>query len=101
VSIARSTVFNNHPDALCVSGLTAGTQTSASTLRKVKDAVPDTVVFANTGVRLENLEEQLSIADGAVVGTTFKYDGRFENHIDRHRVKVFMDKVRDFRRNLE
>ena len=25
-SIAKSTVFNNHPDALCVSGLTAGAQ---------------------------------------------------------------------------
>src|SRR5512137_1648256 len=28
--VARSTVFNNRPDALCVSGLTAGTQTDAS-----------------------------------------------------------------------
>jgi membrane complex biogenesis BtpA family protein len=95
--IAKSTVFNHRPDALCVSGLVAGSQTDASILRKVKDAVPDTVVFANTGVRLENVEEQLSIADGAVVGTTFKYDGKFENHIDETRVKAFMDKVKAFR----
>ena len=26
VDVARSTVFNNKPDALCVSGLTAGTE---------------------------------------------------------------------------
>ena len=31
--IARSTVFNNQPDALCVSGLTAGAETSAQTLK--------------------------------------------------------------------
>src|SRR5512146_212017 len=85
--VARSTVFNNRPDALCVSGLTAGTQTDASILKKVKDAVPDTVVFANTGMRLENVEAQLSIADGAVVGTTFKYDGVFENRVDVARVR--------------
>jgi membrane complex biogenesis BtpA family protein len=100
VAIARSTVFNNQPDALCVSGLTAGEQTSVSILKSVKEVVPDTVVLANTGLRLENVEEQLRIADGAVVGTTFKQDGVFRNPVDVQRVRAFMQKVRDFRRNL-
>ncbi len=99
--IARSTVFNHLPDALCVSGLTAGTETDSATLKRVKDTVPQTVVFANTGVRLENVEEQLNIADGAVVATTFKYDGVFQNQVDMKRVKSFMDKVKDFRKNIE
>lgn len=98
VSIARSTVFNNKPDALCVSGLTAGTETDSQILQQVKNAVPNTVIFANTGVRLENVETQLSIADGAVVGTTFKKDGIFENAVDAARVKKFMDKVKSFRK---
>ena len=71
--------------------------TDTQILKRVKNTVPDTVVFANTGVRYENVEEQLSIADGAVVGTTFKKDGIFENHVDEERVKRFMDKVRSFR----
>jgi hypothetical protein len=98
VEVARTTVFNHRPDALCVSGLTAGSQTDAQILKQVKDAVPDTVVFANTGVRLNNVEEQLSIADGAVVGTTFKKDGVFENHVDENRVKEFMNVVRKIRK---
>jgi len=98
VSIARSTVFNNKSDALCVSGLTAGAETDSQILQQVKSAVPNTVVFANTGVRLENVEKQLSIADGAVVGTTFKKDGVFENAVDAARVKQFMDKVKAFRK---
>lgn len=97
VDIARSTVFNHRPDAICVSGLTAGAQTDASILHRVKQAVPDTLVLANTGVRLENVAEQLAIADGAIVGTTFKYEGKFENHIDQARVKAFMDKVKSLR----
>ena len=97
VSIAKSTVFNNRPDALCVSGLTAGAETDAQTLRLVKEAVPNTVVFANTGVRYENVEQQLAIADGAVVGTTFKIGGVFENHVDQQRVKRFMDRVKSLR----
>lgn len=99
--IARSTVFNHLPDALCVSGLTAGTETDSTILKNVKEAVPETVVFANTGVRLENAEEQLSIADGAVVATTFKFDGIFQNKVDVKRVKAFMNKVKDFRKNLD
>jgi len=98
IDIAKSTVFNTQPDALCVSGLTAGVQVDVQNLKKIKDNVPDTVVFANTGVRLENVEEQLSIADGAVVGTFFKHDGVFENHVDEKRVNVFMNKVKTIRK---
>ena len=95
--IARSTVFNTQPDALCVSGLTAGAETSAQTLRQVKEAVPDTIVFANTGVRLSNVQEQLAIADGAVVGTAFKEDGHIWNAVDPRRVKEFMQVVKELR----
>ncbi|MEA4888604.1 MAG: BtpA/SgcQ family protein [Clostridiaceae bacterium] len=95
--IARSTVFNNHPDALCVSGLTAGTETDTQILVRVKQAVPDTVILCNTGCRLDNIDRQLAVSDGAVVGTTFKADGRFANLVDQDRVKAFMDKVKAFR----
>lgn len=97
VSITKSTVFNNRPDALCVSGLTAGSETDSAVLSLVKKTAPNTVIFANTGVRPENVTEQLEIADGAVVGTTFKKDGKFENHVDIERVKSFMKIVKDFR----
>ena len=95
--IAQSTVFNTRPDAICVSGITAGQETSATLLSRVKKAVPGTPLFANTGLRLENLEEQLSIADGAVVGTTFKRDGYIWNAVEKERVMEFMEKVRKFR----
>ena len=101
IDIAKSTVFNTKPDALCVSGLVAGAETDSQILKKVKEAVPGTVVFANTGVKLNNVEEQLSIADGAIVGTTFKKDGVFENPVDVTRVKEFMDRVKKFRENLK
>ena len=93
--IAKTTVFNNKPDVICVSGITAGAATDADVL--VKNAIPTTAVFANTGCRLETIEKILSIADGAVVGTTFKKDGLFDNHVELDRVKAFMDKVHSIR----
>ena len=100
VEVARSTVFNCRPDALCVSGLTAGVATDTQVLKNVKDAVPDTVVLCNTGCRRDNIAKQLSIADGAVVATTFKKDGKFENAVDGCRVKEFMDTVKQYRKEL-
>jgi membrane complex biogenesis BtpA family protein len=98
--IARSTVFVAQPDALCVSGLTAGAEASSETLKLVKDAVPDTPVFANTGVRLSNVEATLAVADGAVVGTTFKRDGYIWNEVDASRVREFMQHVKAVRPKL-
>ena len=95
--VARTTVFNSGPSALCVSGITAGVETDSQTLLSVKNAVPDTVIFSNTGCKLENIEQQLAYADGAIVGTTFKVDGVFRNSVDRTRVRVFMDKVKEIR----
>lgn len=98
VSVAKSTVFNCQPDALCVSGLTAGASADMQIIQKVKEAVPSTVIFANTGVRLENVDAQLGVADGAIIGTTFKKDGYFFNEVDECRVRIFMDKVKQLRR---
>lgn len=99
--IAKTTVFNHRPDSLCVSGLTAGSGTDTQKIKLVKDVVPHTVVFANTGVNNETLEKQLSVADGAIVATTFKVDGIFENQVDEKRVKVFMDHAKAFRKQFD
>lgn len=99
-SIAETTVFATKPDALCVSGLTAGAPTDTQSLRIVKDAAGAVPVFVNTGVRATNASEQLAIADGAVVGTAFKEGGIFENRADLARVQELMGAVRDFRATL-
>ncbi len=96
-AIAKTTVFNCKPDALLVSGNTAGAETDLQSLEVVKKSVPETLVFSNTGVNLKNVEAQLKIADGAIVGTTFKFEGIFEKHVDKQRVQQFMDKVKSLR----
>lgn len=95
--IAITTVFNALPDAILVSGRTAGSPTDTSLLAEVKKAIPNTPVFANTGVRADTVQAQLSIADGAIVGTYFKEDGNTWNPVDVRRVREFMATVRAFR----
>lgn len=93
-SVTQTTVFATLPDAVCVSGLTAGAPTDQQVLKIVKDAAGAVPVFVNTGVRAENVADQLSIADGAIVGTYFKRDGVFENAVDESRVRELMAAAR-------
>ncbi len=96
-AITRSTVFNAKPDALVVSGLTAGAATDNSALATVKKNSGDVPVLVNTGMNVRSAATQLSIADGAVVGTAFKKDGKFENRVDKVEVEKLMAAVRDMR----
>ncbi len=96
-AITKTTVFNALPDALVVSGLTAGAPTDTSALSMVKNNAGNVPVFVNTGMKAETAEQQLAIADGAVVGTAFKKDGVFENHTDEKRVVELMEVVRGIR----
>lgn len=95
--IAKTTVLNTFPDGICVSDITTGVETDVSLLAEVKKAVPDTPVFANTGVCVDTVEAQLSVADGAIVGTCCKVDGVTWNRADVWRVKESMAAVRALR----
>lgn len=94
--VAHSTDFYFQPDAYLVSGLTAGCEADSQIITRVKKAT-STPVFANNGVRLENVDAQLAAADGCIIGTTFKRDGCFYNEVDESRVARFMDRVREIR----
>lgn len=96
-SITETTVFATLPDAICVSGLTAGAATDTQALATVKAAAGTVPVFVNTGVRAHNVGDQLAVADGAIIGTFFKKDGVFENRVDLSRVHELMGAARDAR----
>ncbi|MEQ8696775.1 MAG: BtpA/SgcQ family protein [Bauldia litoralis] len=94
---AKSAVFASLADVVLVSGPMTGQAVELSNLREAKEAIPDTPVFANTGVNLGSVEDILSVGDGAIVGTHFKIDGDTWKNVDGDRVKRFMDKVSGLR----
>jgi membrane complex biogenesis BtpA family protein len=94
---AKSAVFASLADIVLVSGVMTGEATEASDLKAAKDVLPNTPVFANTGVNIDNVKEILSIGDGVIIGTHFKVDGDTWKAVDSDRVKRFMDKVKTLR----
>jgi hypothetical protein len=59
-------------------------------LEAVKKALPTTPVLANTGVRHETVSDVFRVADGCIVGSSLKVDGRTWNSVDPERAKEFM-----------
>ncbi|MGO8799968.1 MAG: BtpA/SgcQ family protein [Roseiarcus sp.] len=90
---AKSAVFSSLADAILVSGPLTGHAVDASDLKRVRDAIPGTPLFANTGVRIDNVRDIFAIADGCVIGTHFKVGGDTWKPVDGERVKRFMDVV--------
>lgn len=95
--ITKSMIFHCFPDALCVSGSSAGTETDSGLMTRVKQAAGEVPVFCNTGCTKENICEKLRWSDGACVGTAFKKDGKFHDFVEQERVKEFMEEVKKFR----
>lgn len=92
---ARSAVTSSLADAILVSGPMAGAEPELSKLEEAREAVGDDVpVFVNTGAKATNIREFLTVADGAIVGSSLKRDGVFWNEVERSRVDAFLEAAR-------
>src|SRR4249919_2037197 len=69
-------------DAILISGPAAGVPFAMSDLVAAKEAVPDTAVVANTGVRADTITDIFAVADAVIVGTSLKVDGFTFNAVD-------------------
>lgn len=94
---AKSVVMSSIPDAILVSGPMTGTAAPMADLVAVKEALPDTPVLANTGVRHDTVAEVLDIADGCIVGSALKEAGDTWRPVDPDRAADFMARVREMR----
>jgi membrane complex biogenesis BtpA family protein len=84
-------------DAILISGPAAGVPFAMSDLEAAKEAVPQTPVVANTGVRAETIAGIFAVADAVIVGTSLKVDGVTWNHVDPARAGRLMDAARSAR----
>jgi membrane complex biogenesis BtpA family protein len=88
---ARSAVVSSLVDAILIAGPMAGAQPDASFVQDARSAVSrDVPVLVNTGATAENIAQFLAVADGVVVGSSLKVDGKTWNPVDPGQVRSFM-----------
>lgn len=95
--IARTYAALGPPDAIQVHGAGAGIAPPLANVRAIRGAVPDLPVLVASGVTEAIIGEVLEVADGAIVGTCLKRDGRIFNPVDPERARRFMDLARTAR----
>lgn len=99
---AKSAVVSTLVDGILIAGPMAGAEPDFSLVQNAKEAVGDDVpVILNTGAKQENIQQYLSVADGVIVGSSLKVDGKTWNPVDPARVKAFMDTVKEVRKGLK
>lgn len=96
VERAHSAVVSSLADVILVSGRMAGAEADLSVIQAIKEHV-DVPVLVNTGVKPHNVKDYLSVADGAIVGSSLKVDGVTWNPVDPENVRDFMSLVEELR----
>ncbi len=88
---ARDICYRALADALVVSGKGTGEATDLELVKRVRDVVPDRPLLVGSGARPDTVADLLAIADGVIVGTGLKRDGRISNPVDPERVRRLVD----------
>ena len=86
------TIARGLADGVIVSGAGTGKGTEPQHVAAVRAAAAGrAVVLVGSGVTVESLEALRPHADGLIVGTSLKRDGRIENEIDVARVRALVN----------
>ena len=83
---ARDAVLRGMADALIVSGNATGHATDPVDVSTVKSALPNTPVLVGSGFDTMSAPALLPYADGAIVGTSLKQEGKVSLPVDVTRV---------------
>lgn len=94
-SIAQSAIDakNAGADALIVTGAATGQAAPIDAVAEAKGVVT-LPVYVGSGTTQANVTQMLAVADGVIVGSSLKVDGRVANGVDAERVRAFMRAAR-------
>jgi len=84
-------------EAIVVTGEGTGEETPLERIGQFRKLIGDFPLVVGAGLTPYNAYEQLSIADGAIVGSSLKKEGKAPNEVDFSNIRKLMDVVRNVR----
>ena len=91
---AHDTVERGLADALIVSGVGTGQAADMADVERVRRACPNSKLLLGSGVNATNVKNYLRFADGVIVGSSLKKDGKLANAVDPKRVAALVKAMR-------
>jgi uncharacterized protein len=93
----KDTIERGLADAVILSGWATGSPPDLQDLELASAAANDTPVFIGSGASLDNIGTLMQAADGAIVSSSLKRQGKIEQTIDPNRVSQFVEAARQSR----
>jgi uncharacterized protein len=87
----RETIERGLADAVILSGLATGDPPSLEDLKLAKAAAGNIPTLIGSGANFKNISTLMQFADGAIVSSSLKRQGKIENSIDPIRVSQFVE----------
>ncbi|HZI32259.1 MAG TPA: BtpA/SgcQ family protein [Candidatus Binatia bacterium] len=87
---ASDTLERGLADALIISGVGTGKAAEIGDVKRVRAACPRAKILLGSGVNVENVKTFLQVADGVIVGSSLKRDGKLANPVDARRVAALV-----------
>ncbi|MCT2534739.1 BtpA/SgcQ family protein [Aquibacillus koreensis] len=84
-------------DVLIATGTRTGNETEVDEVEGIKSNT-ELPVIVGSGMHTGNVNKILSISNGCIVGSSLKKEGLWWNPVDPERVKEFMEKVKQLRK---
>ena len=91
---ARDTAERGLADALIVSGVGTGQAADIEDVECVRRACPKTKLLLGSGITSANAKDYLRWADGIIVGSSLKRNGKLANAVDARRVAALAKAMR-------
>ncbi len=90
----RETIDRGLADAIILSGAATGNPPSLDDLQQAKAAAGSTPIIIGSGADYHNINSLMQYANGAIVSSSLKRQGKIENSIDPIRVSQFVETLR-------
>ena len=90
----HETIDRGLADAIILSGVATGHPPSLEDLKLAKAAAGETPIIIGSGADSRNISSLMQFADGVIVSSSLKRQGKIENSIDPIRVSQFVEAMR-------
>lgn len=93
VDFTIESIVEGGGDALICTGITTGKSPDISDVEEMKRLAHGLPVIVGSGVNARTVKDFMKVADGAIIGSSFKKDGKVLNPIDKNRVAELMSQL--------
>ena len=94
INALRETIDRGLADAAIISGVATGSPPTLEDLKVAKAAAGGVPIVIGSGANFDNIGSLMQFADGVIVSSSLKRQGKIENSIDPIRVSQFVETIR-------